>query len=108
MASKVLQRENMDTSTAVELIGKIKSFLQPMRSDKSFEETMVDAKETAETLDIEAQFPAELPVRPRKIKRQFDYESRDESSVNVEPKKAFKRNFFFYRTVPSCHWTNDF
>ncbi|KAJ8870924.1 hypothetical protein PR048_027226 [Dryococelus australis] len=82
VVSKVLQRENMDISTA---------------SDKGFEETMVDSKETAETLDIEPQFPAELPVGPRKIKRQFDYESH----VEVDPKNAFKRNFF------STHWTEN-
>ncbi|KAJ8881191.1 hypothetical protein PR048_017664 [Dryococelus australis] len=69
MVRKVLQRENRDISTAVELIAKIKSFLEHMRSDKVF---------------------------PGKIKRQFDYESHDESTVNVDPKKAFKRNFFFY------------
>ncbi|KAJ8877239.1 hypothetical protein PR048_021693 [Dryococelus australis] len=47
MVRKVLQRENMDISTAVELIAKIKSFLEHMRSDKGFEEAMLDAKETA-------------------------------------------------------------
>ncbi|KAJ8890619.1 hypothetical protein PR048_010128 [Dryococelus australis] len=67
-----------------------------MQLNKGFEETMVDAKETAETLDIEPKFAAELPVCPRKIKSQFDYESHDESTVNVDPKMAFKRNFFFY------------
>ncbi|KAJ8875754.1 hypothetical protein PR048_023653 [Dryococelus australis] len=75
-----------------------------MWSDKGFEETMVDAKEKAETLDIETLFSSELPVRPRKIKRQFDYESHYETTVNVDPKKAFKSNVFFYaldRTIMS-------
>ncbi|KAJ8868388.1 hypothetical protein PR048_029904 [Dryococelus australis] len=77
-------------STAVELIAKIKSFLEHIQSDKGFEETM------AETLDIEPQFPAELPIRPREIKLQFDYESHNGSTDNVDPKKPFNRNFFFY------------
>ncbi|KAJ8882263.1 hypothetical protein PR048_018751 [Dryococelus australis] len=62
MVRKVLQRENMDISTAVELIVKIKSYSKHMQWDEGLEETAVDAKEMAETLDIEPQFPAELPL----------------------------------------------
>lgn len=92
LVSKVLQKENMNISNAVELLGNIKSFLESMRSENGFEQIMIDAKEIAETLDIETQFPAELQVRPRKIKRQFDYETHDESTLNADPKTAFKVN----------------
>ena len=42
-----------------------------MRTKKDFEETLVDAKEFAESLEMKPVFPTESQVRPRKIKRQF-------------------------------------
>ncbi len=94
LISKLLQKEQINISKAVELIAKVKSHFEEMRTEKGFEMTLVDAREIAETLDIEPVFPIESQVRPRKIKRQFDYESQDESTV--DPKKAFTGNFYFY------------
>ena len=81
----------MKISKAVELIDKVRSHFKNMRTGKGFEETLVDAKEVAESLEIEPVFPTKSQEHPRKIKRQFRYESREESTVN--PKRAFRSKF---------------
>lgn len=100
--SKLLQKEHSDISKAVELIVNVKTYFEEMRSDKGFEMVLVDAREVAETLEIDPSFERESRLRPRTIKRQYDYESNDEP--HLEPKDAFKRNCYFYvldRTISS-------
>lgn len=94
LVSKMLQREEIDISKAVEMISKVKSHFEKMRTDKGFEELLVDSREIAEALEIDHNFPNERKVRPRKKKCQFDYESSDEPIE--DPKKAFKSNVYFY------------
>ena len=64
-----------------------------MRSDQGFQKTLVDARELCDELEIEPKFPLEHTVRPRRKKRQFDYESADEPVLN--PENAFKTNVYF-------------
>lgn len=92
--SKLLQKEDFDISAAIEFISKAKSYFEQIRTDKGFEEMLVDAREVAESLDVEPSFPSEQQVRPRKVKRQFDYEAQDEAVL--DPKKAFRSKFYFY------------
>jgi hypothetical protein len=67
-----------------------------VRSDKGFEEILVDAKDLADTstLEVESEFQQSTRIRPRRVKRQFNYESED--NLVVEPKHEFKINFFFF------------
>ncbi|XP_054283324.1 zinc finger MYM-type protein 1-like [Macrosteles quadrilineatus] len=92
--SKQLQKEDFSIANAIELISSAKTYFDKMRTEKGFEEVLVDAREVSETVDIEASFPPEHQVRARKIKRQFDYEAPDEPIV--DPKKAFRSNFYYH------------
>lgn len=94
LVSKLLQRKELDITKAIELIGQITEYFIKLRTDKGFEETLVDAREVAETLEIEPTFEKEEQLRPRRKKKQFDYESSDEPTT--DPKIAFKRDFYFY------------
>lgn len=91
--SKQLQKEDMNIAKAVELISKVKEHFEKMRTEKGFEEVLVDAREIAETLETEATFPTESQVRPRRVKRKFHYETADEPVS--DPKRAFMTNFYF-------------
>ena len=83
----------MNISKAVELIDKVKSHFKNIQTQKGCEKTLVDAKEVAESLEIEPVFPTVSQVRSRKMKRQFDCESRAESIM--DPKKTFRSKFLF-------------
>ncbi|ENN80215.1 hypothetical protein YQE_03356, partial [Dendroctonus ponderosae] len=63
------------------------------RSDQGFNVMVVEAKELASSLDVEPIFKSQETVRPRKIKRQFDYEGKDEPIESEELK--FKVNCFY-------------
>lgn len=92
--SKLLQKEDFDIAAAMELIASVKSYFNEIRSDKGFEEMLVDAREVAESLEVEPSFPSEQQVRPRRVKRQFDDEVRDEAVV--DPKVNFRSKCYFY------------
>lgn len=81
-------------STAIQMIEKMKSYFKEVRTEKGFEEILVDAREIAENLKVEPTFPIESLIRRRKRNRQFDYESQDEPIVY--PKMAFRSSFYFY------------
>ncbi|CAG9831340.1 unnamed protein product [Diabrotica balteata] len=70
------------------------SYFNEIRSDKGFEEMLVDAREVAESLEVEPSFPSEQQVRPRRVKRQFDDEVRDEAVV--DPKVNFRSKCYLY------------
>ncbi|XP_051170468.1 zinc finger MYM-type protein 1-like [Leptopilina boulardi] len=93
VVSKLMQKVDIHFLTSMELITKIISFFKEMRTDEGFESIIVDAKELAEILEIEPEFPPELQVRRRRVRRQFDYEAQDEPIV--VPKDTFKINFYF-------------
>lgn len=93
VVSHFFQQESVDIQQAVDLLKKTKCRLQNMRSDEGFQNILVDAKVIAEELDIQPQFENEPKLRPRKVNRQFLYESEDEP-IN-DPYSAFKCNFYF-------------
>ena len=91
--SKTLQKVHLNISEATEQLKKVKVLLEKMRSDQGFQETLVDARELYEELEIEPKFPLENTIRPRRKKRQSDYESADDPILN--PETAFKSNVYF-------------
>jgi hypothetical protein len=82
--------------TATDLISQVKNYFIELRSDKGFEEILVDAKDLADTstLEVESEFQQSTRIRPPRVKRQFNYEGEDH--LVVEPKQEFKINFFFF------------
>lgn len=93
MVSKLLQNVTNDLQSSMDLIKSVRSFLEKMRSDQGLNSVIIDAKELAEKINVPAEFEKEHQVRPRKVKKQFTYESADEA-VNYGM-DAFKVNFFF-------------
>ncbi|XP_033229723.1 uncharacterized protein LOC117181268 [Belonocnema kinseyi] len=63
-------------------------YLESYRSDDGFASTISDAKELAEILGVESDFKSAHNVRPRRQKRQFDYESEDQAVQ--DPKTRLK------------------
>ncbi|GBM71087.1 Zinc finger MYM-type protein 1 [Araneus ventricosus] len=92
--SKMLQSETIDVSTAVEMIGKTRQGMIEMRFEKGFQQALVDARDLCDSLEIESEFSQESEIRPRKKRKQFDYESQDEAPLS--PKRRFKQSFYFY------------
>lgn len=93
LISKKLQEVETDIVKALELICTTKEFFEELRTDEGFEKILVDSREVAESVDVNPTFPPEIQLRPRRIKKQFSYESVDESVL--DPKLSFKTNFFF-------------
>jgi hypothetical protein len=94
LVSKSLQDKAVNMQTATDLISQVKNYFIELRSDKGFEEILVDAKDLADTLEVESEFQQSTRIRPRRVKRQFNYESEDH--LVVEPNQEFKINFFFF------------
>lgn len=88
LVSKILQKKEVNIPSSLKLIGRVKEFLNGMRSENGLNSVMTDARELAEKLKVAPEFPTEVQVRPRNAKRQFSYESEDESV------KSFKIDFF--------------
>lgn len=72
----------------------MKTFVDNMRSENGLNSVITDAKELAEKLGISPEFTDEVVVRPRKTKRQFLYEGKDDEPVK-SGKESFKVNFVF-------------
>jgi hypothetical protein len=91
--------------TATDLISQVKKYFIELRSDKGFEEILVDAKDLTDTLEVESEFQQSTRIRPRRVKRQFNYESEDH--LVVEPKQEFKINFFIFILDKSINSLDD-
>lgn len=97
--SKLMQKIELDLLSVCEVLKKTITYMKNQRSDVSFENLLVDAKELALELEIDANF--EIPIqsrsiRKRRVPRQFEYEGCDEPID--DPKQKFKIDFF-YRTI---------
>jgi hypothetical protein len=46
----------VNMQTATDLISQVKNYFIELRSDKGFEEILVDAKDLADTLEVEPEF----------------------------------------------------
>lgn len=95
IASKILQTKDFDISHACSSLNVLIDFLKKYRSDKGFSDLLVDAKEVASSLAVEAKFESKEALRPRirKTKKQFAYEHDDEVIENRELR--FKVDCFF-------------
>lgn len=74
-------------------LNNLKKFLKAYRSDEGFNDLLIDAKEIASSLDIEPKFIKQRGLKPRKVKKQFDYECDDEPMYDETLK--FKVDCFF-------------
>ncbi|GBM16064.1 hypothetical protein AVEN_163109-1 [Araneus ventricosus] len=89
-------------SSAVEMIDKTRQVIVKMRSDKGFQQALVDARDLCNSIEIEAEFQ-DPEVRPLKKKKQYDNETLDETL----PKKIqAKLLFFLFWTSQSPHCRN--
>ncbi|XP_065681400.1 zinc finger MYM-type protein 1-like [Hydra vulgaris] len=90
---KLLQSVTINISDCVrmlsETIKKVKSYRQ-----SGYIQMKIAAKEIAENLKCSTEFPDDTEVRPRRKKRQFDYEKAVDEPLTEE--KKFKINFFNY------------
>jgi hypothetical protein len=105
LVSKSLQDKAVNMQTATDLISQVKKYFIELRSDKEFEEILVDAKDLTDTLEVESEFQQSTRIRPRRVKRQFNYESEDH--LVVEPKQEFKINFFIFILDKSINSLDD-
>nr|XP_047143348.1 uncharacterized protein LOC124817393 [Hydra vulgaris] len=91
--SKLLQSVTINISDCVrmlsETIKKVKSYRQ-----SGYVQIKIAAKEIAENLECSTEFPDDTEVRPRRKKRQFDYEKAVDEPLTEEKKS--KINFFNY------------
>ncbi|XP_048510256.1 zinc finger MYM-type protein 1-like [Athalia rosae] len=93
--SKLLQTKGFDLASALDLLQNCKKFFEDLRSDKSFNETIVDARELADEINVEANFESTVPRhRVRRKKTNFSYEARDETIK--DPKEQYKTEFFYF------------
>nr|XP_016850957.1 PREDICTED: zinc finger MYM-type protein 1-like [Anolis carolinensis] len=93
MVSKQMQKVTIDLQSSMDLIKSVKTFLERMRSEDGLNSVITDAKELAGKIDATSDFEKEPLPRPRKVSRQFSYESKDETVHSG--KDSFKVNFFF-------------
>lgn len=92
IVSKQMQSATINIKVCQTYLKNLVDHFQQYRSDQSFQEILVQAKEVALSLEIEDDFPP-LPTVRRKFKpKLFDYEHRDETPH--DPKTAFKISFF--------------
>lgn len=91
--SKTLQKKVVNLQSALKLIESVKAFLGSMRTENGLSSVITDAKELADKLEISPEFTDEVLVRPRKMKRQFSYEGKDEPVKSG--RESFKVIFFF-------------
>lgn len=61
-----MQNRSMNLKVCLESLNKIKTSLTDLRSDKGFNQILVDVRELAEELEIEPTFPSAQTVRQRK------------------------------------------
>lgn len=93
IVSKIIQKPNFDVAQCCTHLNNLKKFLKAYRSDEGFNDLLIDAKEIASSLDIEPKFKKQRGLKPRKVKKQFDYECDDEPMYDETLK--FKVDCFF-------------
>ncbi|XP_033221158.1 uncharacterized protein LOC117175558 [Belonocnema kinseyi] len=88
VASKLLQSVVTNLSSAINELKGVLKYLESYRSDDGFASTITNAKKLAEILGVDSYFKSAQNVRPRRQKRQFDYESEDQAVQ--DPKTRLK------------------
>ncbi|GFW75888.1 DUF4371 domain-containing protein [Trichonephila clavipes] len=92
--SKLLQTEDYDLPSAIELLKKILRFFNDLGSDTAFNEMLCNARELADEIDIPANFELTQPRHTvRRRNDNFDYEARD--NPIEDPTLKNKAEFIF-------------
>ncbi|XP_042460344.1 zinc finger MYM-type protein 1-like [Zingiber officinale] len=99
--SKFLQSENMDIDVVIKLLQGIIIFLEEYR-ESGFDKAMVEAKEMASEMGIEAVFREKRVVRRKK---QFNESSSTEIALSAE--ESFTVNYFLF-IVDQAHSSIEF
>ncbi|XP_071051088.1 uncharacterized protein [Onthophagus taurus] len=87
--SKLMQTKDFDLASALDLLQNCKKFFKDLRSDKSFNESIIHARKLAAEIDIEATFESTISRhRIQRKKNIFSYESRDEPIE--DPKEKYQ------------------
>lgn len=73
----------LSDTTLTKVTSKLKIYFEELWSDEGFETILVSAKNLAEVLEIETHFEESTRIRPKKMKRQFSYESQDNPVVEL-------------------------
>lgn len=90
--SKMMQNPTINIKICIEHLNNLIDYFTDIRSDKGFNDFLTDANELADEIDVETNFPDIKSMRPRRKKRQFDYERTDQPILNSKIK--FKVAFF--------------
>lgn len=108
VVNKTLQDPEIIISSSAEVLKDLVTSLTDKRSDEGFEgfDFLTCAKELAETIKADEDFPNTVKVRLKKKTKQFDYEHRDETITDV--KNNFKINFYFYILDTAISCLNEF
>ncbi|XP_023214390.1 uncharacterized protein LOC111617309 [Centruroides sculpturatus] len=91
--SKLMQTKDFDLSFALDLLQNCKIFFKNLRSDSSFDKTIIDAKELATENDVEANFESTITRHHVRRRKSNLYEARDKPIK--DPKEKYKIDFFF-------------
>src|SRR5215469_7461882 len=92
--SKLIQSKDMQFDVALESIQIALQFVQQYK-ENGFDTAQISARELAQELEMdpdELTFPAATSSRRRKVGKQFDYESMNESLT--DPKEKYRVEFF--------------
>ncbi|KAG7609755.1 hypothetical protein ISN44_As05g018300 [Arabidopsis suecica] len=93
IVSKSLQSEDMNIDVAIDQLKGLVSYFQKYR-DSGFEKAKLEAKEIAESMEIEAVFPKKAK-RVIKRKRHYGEESENvKGSVVLSPEESFRIDYF--------------
>ena len=94
MISKLMQSKDMQFDIALECIKSATEFMKKYK-ENGFVSAQISARELAQELEMEPDeiiFPAATSLRRRKVPKQFDYESIDESLTDA--KEKYRVEFF--------------
>lgn len=91
--SKMMQKVSWHISSCAESISEVLNFFKNIRNDESFENYLKLSDELCEKVETEPEFPADVSIRRRRHRKQFDYEG--DENIQFSPKENFKINFFY-------------
>jgi len=91
LVSKQLQDITCDLEFATKELKKVLEFCKKFRQT-GFVDVLITSREIAESVDVLPVFPNVNTLRPRRIKRNFDYEAIDEPIL--DPMKKFEIEYF--------------
>lgn len=75
----MMQKKDVALPNTVNMLKNVDTYFKECRSENGFKMMLQEAKKIAEEINSETTFPTIANVRPRKKKRMFDYESKDEN-----------------------------